>query len=349
MSWIERVGNIHIHTILSDGAAEHTQLAQTAREAGLDFLIVTDHNVYASERQGWYDGLLLLVGEEVHNPANPQANHFLALNAGEDLAPYGDTPQQLIAAVRARGGLGFIAHPYEHSGQFSHEPQINWLDWEVKGYDGLELWNYMSEFKGYLRDLPTSLLLAYWPQLAIRGPYAETLARWDALLAQSKVYALGGSDAHATTYRLGPLVRQVFSYAHLFRAVNTHLLLTEPWSHDAAQDARLVYDALGHGRAFIAYDGLAPASGFFFQADHRGNLFTLGDEVSAHGTVRFRAQAPTRAHLRLIHNGFCVAETVGTTLEHVSRAPGVYRVEAYRSYLFRERGWIYSNPIFVTT
>jgi hypothetical protein len=349
MPVFERVGNIHIHTTLSDGTADHAQLAQIAREAGLDFLILTDHNAYAGDRQGWYEGVLVLVGEEVHNPAQPQANHFLALNIAEDMAPYGEAPQALVTAVRERGGLGFIAHPYEHSGPFAHEPEINWLNWEVQGYHGLEVWNYMSEFKSYLRDLPTSVLLAYWPKLAIRGPYAETLARWDALLAQGPVYALGGTDAHATTYRLGPLVRQVFSYAHLFRTVNTHLLLAEPWRNDAAHDAQLVYEALGHGRAFIAYDGLAPGKGFSFWAESRQGQHALGEAFIAQGAVRFRVQAPARARLRLLHNGFCVAEKVGTALEYVSRAPGAYRVEAYRPYLLRQRTWILSNPILVQT
>ncbi len=345
----ERVGNIHIHTILSDGTADHAQLARIAREAGLDFLILTDHNAYDGGRQGWYEGVLVLVGEEVHNPAQPHANHFLALNIAQDMAPYGADPRALITAVRDQGGLGFLAHPYEHSGPFAQEPEINWVDWDVQGFHGLEVWNYMSEFKSYLRDMPTSVLLAYWPKLAIRGPYPETLACWDALLAQGPVYALGGTDAHATTYRLGPLVRQVFSYAHLFRALNTHLLLGEPWSNDPARDAQLVYDALRQGRAFIAYDGLAPARGFFFGAESRQGQHAMGDAFFAEGPVRFHVQAPARARLRLLHNGFCVAEKVGTALEFVSRAPGAYRVEAYRPYLLRQRMWILSNPILVRT
>lgn len=114
MDWYELVGNVHIHTIRSDGSADHRTLAQAAVKVGLDFLIVTDHNVYIGEAQGWKDRVLLLVGEEVHDPTRSHCNHYLVFNAREEMAPFGDDPQRLIDAVGERGGIGFIAHPYEH-------------------------------------------------------------------------------------------------------------------------------------------------------------------------------------------------------------------------------------------
>ena len=112
MSLYERVGNIHIHTTCSDGSGDHAEVAEAATRAGLDYLIVTDHNHYAGERQGWYGKVLLLVGEEVHNPARSQVNHYLVLGADEEMAEHGDDPQRLIDAARAGGAIGFIAHPY---------------------------------------------------------------------------------------------------------------------------------------------------------------------------------------------------------------------------------------------
>ena len=349
MTLYERVGNIHIHTTYSDGTVEYDELARVANEAGLDYLIVTDHNAYAGEHEGWYGRTLVLVGEEVHNPAAGQVNHYLVFNVREGMASHGGDPQRLVDAVRARGGLGFIAHPYEHSGDFAGEPEIDWVDWQVGGYNGLEIWNYMSEFKSCLSEMATALFYAFVPKLAIKGPYPETLAKWDELLVNGKAYAIGGSDAHGTVYQVGRLQRAVFSYAHLFGTVNTHILVPEPWTGDARHDAQLVYDALGQGRAFVGYDALAPTSGFRFTAEGRNDTHTMGDEFVADGEVRFRVQAPARARLRLKLNGFCVAETRGTELAYASRAPGAYRVEAYRGYMLKQRGWIFSNPIFVGT
>ncbi len=75
MDWRELVGNVHIHTTHSDGNADHATLGEVAAKLGLDFLIVTDHNVYVGEAQGWYGHVLVLVGEEVHNPRRPACNH----------------------------------------------------------------------------------------------------------------------------------------------------------------------------------------------------------------------------------------------------------------------------------
>ena len=71
------------------------------------------------------------------------------------------------------------------------------------------------------------------------------------------------------------------------------------------------------------------------------------DEFVAQGTVRFRVHAPYRGRLRLLRNGSCVAQTIGSELVYATDLPGAYRVECHRRYFLKPRGWIYSNPIFV--
>jgi len=349
MTLYERVGCIHIHSRYSDGSAEPSRIVQFASRAGLDYIVLTDHNTYQPQHEGWYGSTLLLVGEELHNPERPHANHYLALNAGADMLAHVDNTQGLIDAVRAGGGLGFIAHPFEHSGEMANEPEINWLDWDAAGYTGLELWNYMSEFKSYVTSPIMALLYAFWPKLAMTGPYPETLAQWDALQAQRPVVAIAGVDAHAGVYHLGPLARQVFSYEHLFRSLTTHVLLPAPWSGDAAADGQMLYAALGGGKAFLAYDGLAAAKGFAFNAQQGDKTYSLGDEFLAHGPVRLSVHSPAPARLRLLLNGFCLAESQGVELDYTAHAPGVYRVEAYRRYAGKWRNWVLTNAIRVCT
>ena len=349
MQHLERIGNIHVHTTSSDGTASHEQIAEIANRVGLDFVIVTDHNVIASDKEGWYASTLLLVGQEIHNPDNEHANHLLVLNARQDLAPLAGRTQELIQAVERNAGLSFIAHPYEHSGAYSQEPEINWEAWDSQGFTGIEIWNYMSEFKSRLADLAATLFFVTLPKAAMSGPYPETLCRWDELLQSSKVWAIGGSDAHATEYRLGPLRRRIFSYEHLFGSLNTHILITRPWTGNATHDGPLVYDALAHGRAFVAYDGLLPARGFWFEAQHRDQTYIMGDEVRASGPVRFEVRSPAEARLRLVLNGHCIAEKKGFELSYEGQTPGAYRVEAYLSAFLKRRGWVFSNPIFVRT
>ena len=225
----EYKGIIHLHTTASDGAASHQEVARVAAQAGLDFLIVTDHNVLSTGVEGWHDDVLLLVGEEIHDTTRvPEANHYLALDIQDHIPAEGAGPQQVIDEVNSQDGFGFIAHPFEHSPQFTREPELPWVDWGVSGYAGLEIWNYMSEFKSHLHNLRRARLFIFFPRLAITGPFPETLAKWDQLLSSRKTAAIAGSDAHGNTYSIGPLRRAILPYEHCFKAVRTHILAPRP-------------------------------------------------------------------------------------------------------------------------
>jgi hypothetical protein len=49
----EYVGNLHTHTNYSDGNGSHEDIALAAIKAGLDFVIVTDHNVWVDGMDGY--------------------------------------------------------------------------------------------------------------------------------------------------------------------------------------------------------------------------------------------------------------------------------------------------------
>ena len=51
---IEVAGNMHMHTYYSDGEGWHDDIADAAIEAGLDFVIVTDHNIWVDYIDGYY-------------------------------------------------------------------------------------------------------------------------------------------------------------------------------------------------------------------------------------------------------------------------------------------------------
>jgi len=348
-NWHEYVGNIHLHTVLSDGSGSMEQVVAEARDAGLDFVIPTDHNVFAPEGEGWYGGVLLLIGEEVNDTErNPEGSHYLALGIREDVASLAGDVQAVIEAVRNQGGLGFLAHPCERPAPLIGMGTYSWLDWPVEGYTGISIWNYMSEFKSYLTSVPRALLAVFFPSLFIRGPFPETLALWDSLLRDRPVPAIGASDAHATRYRLGPLSAVVFPYKYVFRCVNMHVLLEAPLSGDLEADGQMIYDALGSGHGFVAYDLLGDARGFRFEARATdGRMAIMGDEFPSQGPVSLEVTVPQGGLIRLLRDGQEVARSRGTRLAVETQEPGVYRVEVYRRRWFRQRGWIFSNPIYL--
>ncbi|MGB5932950.1 MAG: CehA/McbA family metallohydrolase [Anaerolineae bacterium] len=344
----EYIGSIHLHTTASDGTANLEEVAHLASQAGLDFIIATDHNILVTGKDGWYGDLLLLVGEEIHDIERvPEANHYLAFNIKGEVAQHAKDAQAVIDAVNAQGGFGFLAHPFEHSTPFSGEPEINWVDWQARGYAGLEIWNYMSEFKAYLPNLPQAFFLAYFPGVAIQGPFPETLRKWDELLRERRMAAIGGTDVHATVHTLGPLKRAIHSYQHCFRTVRTHILSSQPFNGKLEHDSNLVYQALKTGHAFVAYDLIGDSRGFRFIARSGNKEAIMGEEIALEGEAELEVVSPLPALLRLVHRGKVVAQKRGQTLRYRAKEKGAYRVGAYRRYLLRRRGWVFTNPIYV--
>lgn len=351
MSIYEYAGNPHVHTPYSDGEALHAEVAQAAARAGLNFVIVTDHNVWVNGCEGYYGQVLLLVGEELHDVRHrPQANHLLAYKAEAELAPLATDPQRLIDEVNRRGGVCYLAHPFEYPSPISPElDAIPWVDWDVERYAGLEIWNYMSEFKALARNRLAGVLYAYFPALGIAGPFRATLRQWDQLLSRGRrVSAIGGADAHGNSYSMGGLRRTVFPYEYLFRCVNTHILTDRPFNGRLEHDKSLVYDALRAGHAWVGYDLLAPTGGFRFYARSMTNQAMMGDELVRTGATIFEVHTPRSADIRLVLNGRTVARVRGNHLKHTTAQPGAYRAEVYRNYRWGRRGWIFSNPVYVT-
>jgi hypothetical protein len=359
----EIIVNLHMHTVYSDGTGTHKDIADAAIKAGLDAVIVTDHNVLVQGLEGYYrigrnpstplrkSRVLLLVGQEVHDQDRvPQKNHLLVFNANRDVSTLADDPQALINGVNDAGGLSFIAHPRDPEAPAFGETDISWEAWDVHGYTGIELWNGLSELKTLVPTKLHGAFYAFFPQLIGHHPIIDVLQHWDDLLANGqRVVAIGGSDAHALHMHMGPLHRVIFPYDLHFRTVNTHVLIPEPLTGDVPTDKKMIYDALAAGRCFVGYDLPGPTRGFTFKGRGLESSVIMGEEISAKRGVTLQAHLPSPAEIRLIKDG----KTIGIWKDsqacaYTATEPGTYRVEAWRNYLGAKRGWIFSNPIYVS-
>lgn len=370
MNFYEIVGNLHMHTPYSDGEAYHAAIAEAAARAGLDFVVVTDHNVLVRGVEGYYAWtpdkartddartryVLLLTGEEIHDQARlPQVNHCLVYAAQDEMAQCARDPQMLIDAVNGAGGMAFLAHPADHPIEWVHESAIPWVDWPLQRYAGIEVWNYMSHFKDQLRSPLSAIRNAMLPRSAVRGPNADSVALWDTLLIDAarrgeRVIGIGNSDAHGTRYGVGPLRKTVYPYEFLFTCVNTHLLLTQPLSGDLEADRARIWAALREGRCYIGYGVPGDPRGFRFSAHGRAGAAPMGGRLrlAPGDNATLQAILPDRGRVRLIHHGRViheVADADGFTFTAQDR--GAYRVEVWRRYRGRERCWILSNPVYL--
>jgi len=349
----EIICNLHIHSTYSDGSSDYPSIAAAALKTDVDVIILTDHNVRVEGLEGYRKGygrqVLVLTGEEVHDQnREPQKNHTLVIGAEKEMAGFAYDPQVLMDEVKKVGGLSFLAHPNEFALPMINEPDISWVSWDVEGFTGLELWNGLSEFKTVTHSIRDGLKYLFFPEMMAQAPLGTTLAKWDELLnSGKKIFAVGGADAHAIKFKKSILKRTVFPYEFHFSAINNHLLIEEPLTGNLDHDKALVYGALRKGSSYVGYDLPAPTSGFRFTIEDEDGEHHQGETVKLDTGATARITLPHKATVRLVHNGRVIEKKTDTDrLAYPLSDPGFYRVECSIRYLGKQRGWIYSNPIF---
>ncbi len=339
------VGSIHIHTRYSDGSGSIPEIAKSAEKAGLDFIIITDHNhLRGKPEEGYYGKVLVMVGSEI----NLECNHYLGIDIAEEIPPNDEVPQQVIDGVRNQGGIGFLAHPCEiGSPVYKNGKTYPWTDWEVTGFTGMDIWSYLSQWRDGISSIPKGFYLYFNPHQAFRrGPHQASLEKWDQLLRDRMVVGIGCSDAHAIKINLGPWKPVLSDYYTCFRCINTHLTLNKQLSGDLKSDKAVIKQALQSGRCFVGYNFFKSAKGFRFVAESRGHIINMGERTPAKGTV-LKVDTPSKAKVVLVKDGRPYLQNTGQKHRFRQLKPGIYRVEAYHRHGLGYRAWIYSNPIYL--
>ena len=349
----EIVISLHMHTPYSDGSGSHAVIANAAVKAGLDAVIVTDHNVIVKGFERYWDiagkKLLMLVGEEIHDQArDPQKNHLLVFNTNEELAQHAPNPQNLINVIKSKGGLSFIAHLYDPDCPPINETDISWEDWSVQGFTGIELWNSLSDLKIRSKTFLQVLFFIFFPRWLNIEPPVQHLKKWNELLAHGrKIVAVGGADAHDIKVQRGPLHRSVYPYEFHFRGITTHILLSQPMIGDVEQDKTQIFSAMEKGHCFVANDLFSSAKGFAFKCEGANASYSMGDEFKVEGGLTFKISLPKPTECQLLKDGAVVKEwTNRQQCVYSTTEPGVYRVEVFHKINGRRLGWIFSNPIY---
>lgn len=334
-------GALHVHTAASDGGRPALEVIEAARGAGLDFLVLTDHNgVAGKELEGYHGSLLVSAGTEI----STSEGHVLAIGLEAPGYLFSGDGRDALEDVASLGGIAFAAHPD------SPEPELRWAGGRLPGPWGLEVWNGDSQWRhaGWWRLARALAAYPFNPRRALLGALTRpgSLALWDELLAERDVPGVAGADAHGQ-FRLGEHVALPMpSYASSFGLVRNHVLLEEPPSGAAGPDLRRLVDALGRGRSYVSVDALAPGDGFYFHVAGPDRDWDMGETAAPGPELRARAggPAPAGTELRLLRDGV-VIEASGTALDVPVGGPGVYRVEAHVPGW--PIPWIVSNPVYV--
>lgn len=207
-------GDLHAHTLHSDGTWDVSDLLREARDAGLDFVALTDHNTtshLADVGEAAEERPLVIPGMEL----TTFHGHALCLGAHAwidwgVLRPHG--MEAAADEVRSLGGLFVIAHPLAGG-----DPDCTGCDWRYPGMmpgtaRAVEIWN---------------------------GPWTgssnneRALTLWYAWLNQGwRIVATAGSDAHGPGRIASGTGRNVV--------------------HAADLSARAILEAIAAGRLYLS-------------------------------------------------------------------------------------------------
>ena len=114
-------GNLHTHSTASDAVRDPDQVCVMYREAGYDFLSLTDHFLpkfnfpITDTRPFRTNSFTTILGAEVHAPKTELGEiwHILSVGLPQDFAPTtaSETGPELAARCSAAGAFVAIAHP----------------------------------------------------------------------------------------------------------------------------------------------------------------------------------------------------------------------------------------------
>jgi hypothetical protein len=206
-------GDLHMHTVHSDGNWTIAELISSARNTGLDFIVITDHNTASHHEE--IDRLskgsrqpLVLRGEEITTYGGHTNAWGLPSGTWIDFRTHpGDTSRisKIAAEAHRAGAVISINHPFVLCGgcAWSYDPA-------ARDFDAIEVWNGPWDFT----DEPA-------------------LKMWDKILQSGRrITAIASSDSHRPDTPIGKpsthVAAKVLSEGTLLDAIRQgHAYLTD--------------------------------------------------------------------------------------------------------------------------
>jgi len=304
-----------MHTVHSDGDWTVAQLVSSARNAGLDFICITDHNTASHHAEIDHAGAdtqqpLVLRGEEITTYGGHANAWGLPSGTWIDFrARPGNAPDisNIAAQSHRAGALISINHPFALCGGCAWS-----YDAAVREFDAIEVWN------------------GAWDQTD-----EQALMMWDKVLQSGRrITAIASSDSHRSANPIG----QPTTYVRT-KELSQISLLT----------------AIRKGRVYLASEPQLAAVTFEAATNKRYSRFGIGDEMRLSGpaTIGFLINAeaaPPNATISLISNGQVIRSLPANT----NGQPQVVEIECRQDSYFRlevrdgTKGLLtLTNPIYV--
>ncbi len=352
-------GVTNVHTSRGEGAGTPTEVIKAAQDVGLDYLFITDSNIFSGPpvAEGYHRQLLVMTGEE-YSYLDSRILFYDRLRR-QHIESLGQA-QVTLADLLSRSGpdaepdLLVLAHPAS--------PGYAWTGPYPSGLDGLEVINLKSVWQrawseSKLSTIWTSLVYPFNPNFALLRLYEEPqeeLALWDQLLRTRPAIGMAGLEA---TARSGSLNLRFPSYQRSMSLISNHIVLRSELTGEAESDRRKILTAIAAGQFYICLDVLGNPKGFsaFIQEGER--IVPMGGKIKYTPGLKLSVHLPQKPRVpfetKFIRDGqeLMTSNSVDSTLD--LHAKGVYRVivRVFPTLTLpdgrRWMTWIYSNPFYV--
>lgn len=359
-------GVINIQSHLSTGSGSFADIIQSAQASGLDFIFITDLNVYSlspNQVEGYHNNLLVFMDAK-YSYLNAR---LLNLDATSNSDMQGLGRAQVFIADQLsriqrdpRHGIYILSHPFR--------PRFQWSGDFPVGLDGLEVVNQKNIWEqawlhSKISFLWTLLIYPFNDRLALIRlfePPQKEINLWDQLTQQRHIIGIAGANAEARLSLTEDHYIKFPSYNTLFSLFRNHMLLRSELTGNFHSDRDKIVSALRAGQFYISLDMLADPKGFAaYMVSPQEEIFSMGSDVPWRPGLELRIHLPQRPEVPfdviVFKDGQRVLISNSQNTQFVIHEPGVYRVEVRVIPTFplpdgkKWIPWIYTNPFYVVT
>lgn len=309
-------------------SGDFNEVIAAAQTAGLDFLSLTDLNVFTrlNSQAGYHNNLLVRMDGEYSYLNSRLLN--LGATSSRHLQGVGRS-QVLFADLLSQEhkdpdlGILILAH--------TANSKYVWSGEYPPGLDGLELINLKDVWQGAWIHQRWSFLFSF-----LIYPFHEKLALlrlfeapedqihlWDELAQKRRMIGIAGAGAE------GKL--RYPTYETLFSLVRNHVLLRSEFTGNTTNDLEKLSNAIRQGQFYMSLDILGNPKGFNALMRSKTNqIFPMGSDVKFEEGLELEVTLPQKPKVPfdtvIYRNGERMMTSNAQVTQYVVNSPGVYRV-----------------------
>jgi len=356
-------GVINVHSDLSIGSSSPQHIATAAKQAGLDFVVLTDLNTFGEKihTDRYSQNVLFLTGGKYsyldsrlifYSPDKS----IIGNNLGEAQIRFADMLTQSEGGNK--NSLSILAHPYRLG--------FTWNGDLPPGLDGMEVINVKSLSVQAWQASKASVIWSFLiypfnPDFSLARLFLEPtdeLALFDKTNQHQKLFAFAGAEASARAIPLANYLIKFPSYQRNFEIATNHVLLASELTGNLNSDRQKILSALKKGQFYLAFDALGDPKGFVATIEDRGRSHMIGSQVKLTKgmSLNVHIPGPPKNFFEIVvyKNGERVLTANEPEVSMPITESGVYRVQVRVAVSMplpdanRWISWIYTNPFYVT-